>query len=72
MYSWVTEATKLEYAMHDASGHAQGIQELQAKVGEYFRRRQFWRSMKPTWNEHWCKKFAAEKSLLQLEELQEE
>ena len=72
MFSWTPPSAKIEHAMHDASDHAQGVQELQARVGEYFRRRQFWRSMKPIWNEHWRKKFAAEKSLLRLEEVQQE
>ena len=72
MYNWVTPESKMEYAILDASSHAQGVQELQAKIGEYYRRRQFWRSMKPMWNEHWRKEFEAEQSLLKLEELQRE
>lgn len=50
----------------------QDMHGLQAKAGEYSRRQQFWRSMKPVWNECWSKRFAAEKSLLRLEDIQQD
>ena len=50
--------------------NAQDVQEQssrRARVGELYRRREFWRGMKPHHERHWQQKFAKQKSLLKLE-----